>query len=147
MASLKYQLIKCYPGSPELGTILEEGYAGYVPDGQSKSLGSWFVNKNHVENNPEFWKPIREEIKLKAEDILHLVEIKTFRWGNLGGQHVNMNDSAVRLTCEDFKLVIDCGQYKSQYRNKEECLKLFQLFLDNLDESVKQYYYKSHGQR
>lgn len=57
---MKYKLIKIYPGSPELGTIVEKGYTGYVPEGHSKSLGSWSLANELVENYPEFWQPESE---------------------------------------------------------------------------------------
>lgn len=53
---MKYTLVKLYPGSLELGTVVEKGYVGYVPKGHAQSLGSWFIPFNRVENFPEFWE-------------------------------------------------------------------------------------------
>lgn len=56
---MKYELIKEYPGSPELGTEVEK-------DKLSKSYfyrcgdKRWVVLNDHVENNPEYWKEINE---------------------------------------------------------------------------------------
>lgn len=51
---MKYKLIKEYPGSPELGTIVEE---------KSKSSNFYYfsisvVLRSHVENNEEYWQQI-----------------------------------------------------------------------------------------
>lgn len=137
---MKYQLIKCYPGSPELGTILEEGYTGYVPDSQSKSIGSWFVSKDHVENNPEFWKPVSEDRELTVKHVEHLITITTYRRDSGGGQHVNDSRSGIRLECKEFKFIVDCGYHRSAYLNKEICLNALQTFLNNLPQSLKDYY-------
>lgn len=53
---MRHTLVKLYPGSPELGTVVEKGYVGYVPDGHAQSLGSWFIPFLHVEDFPEFWE-------------------------------------------------------------------------------------------
>lgn len=57
---MKYKLIKIYPGSPVLGTIVEKGYTGYVPEGHSNSLDNWSLPEGSVENYPEFWQPESE---------------------------------------------------------------------------------------
>lgn len=57
----KYKLIKPYPGSPDLGTIVEN----------QDSLRSYFfkrgnnticVLKEHVEDNPEYWEKVNENL-------------------------------------------------------------------------------------
>ena len=56
----KYKLIKEYPGSPELGTIVE----GKSSDGKNYSFsmlgGRVYVIKYHVEDNPEYWEEVNE---------------------------------------------------------------------------------------
>jgi hypothetical protein len=56
----KFKLIKEYPGSPELGTIVEK---------ELRSSSSYFyrsgdrricVFNDHVENNPEYWEEIKD---------------------------------------------------------------------------------------
>ena len=144
---MKYQLIKYYPGSPELGTILERGYTGYVPDGQSKSLGSWFVSKDHVENNPEFWKPISEDKQLTTEHIKDFINIQSYRSGTKGGQHVNRGESGVMLDCQEFNFRMEFHYYRSSYQNREVCLQCLQLFLDTLPNQTKNYYIELYQQR
>jgi hypothetical protein len=51
---MKYKLIKEYPGSPPLETIVEE-------KSKSSSFYHFFGNavlRNHVENNPDYWQRI-----------------------------------------------------------------------------------------
>jgi hypothetical protein len=49
---MKYKLIKTYPGSPELGTVVEEKCKTsnfYIFNGNA-------VLRSHVEDNPEYWE-------------------------------------------------------------------------------------------
>ena len=67
---MKYKLIKLYPNSPEIGTIVhktkaENGY-GWKDEGPYDSR--LFTNKT-VENYPEFW----EEVKEKEYTILSFI--------------------------------------------------------------------------
>ena len=55
----KYKLIKTYPGSPELGTIIDKRGA-FVYFDISNPVTSNTYNETHVENNPEFWQEIIE---------------------------------------------------------------------------------------
>ena len=53
----KYKLIKEYPGSPDLGTIVEkrEKTQTYYYVYNDRKIG---VLKEHVEDNPEYWEAI-----------------------------------------------------------------------------------------
>lgn len=56
----RYELIKEYPGSPCLGTIVEKdplSKSYYHRDEDKK----WCILNNHVENNPEYWEKLNEE--------------------------------------------------------------------------------------
>jgi hypothetical protein len=55
----KYKLIKTYPGSPELGTIVEQESSSKSYFFRSEN-GNICVLKNHVEDNPEYWKKFNE---------------------------------------------------------------------------------------
>ena len=62
------------------------------------------------------------KIEIKPED----VRIDTFRSSGAGGQHVNMTDSAVRLTYfrkDEPPIVVQCQNERSQHKNRDSAWK------------------------